>query len=56
MKDYTKPCIRENNPEYVMLYEGKNELDSELTPERIAKSLIDVDKNIQFIELSVYPV
>ena len=31
MNDYTKPCIRENNPEYVILYVGTNEPDSELT-------------------------
>ena len=47
MKDYVKPCIRENNPEYVILHVGTNELNSELTPERIAKSVIDVGKNIQ---------
>ena len=47
MKDYVKPCIRENNPEYVILYVESNELNSELTPERIAKSVIDVGKNIQ---------
>ena len=47
MKDYVKPCIRENNPEYVILHVGTNELNSELTIERIAKSVIDVGKNIQ---------
>ena len=47
MKDYVKPCIRENNPEYVILHVGTNELNSELTPERIAKSVINVGKNIQ---------
>ena len=44
---YVKPCIRENNLEYVILHVGTNELNSELTPERIAKSYIDVRKNIQ---------
>ena len=47
MKDYVNPCVRENNPEYVMLHVGTNELNSELTPDRIAKSIIDVVKNIQ---------
>ena len=47
MKDYVKPCIGENNPDYVILHVDTNELNSELTPERIAKSVIDVDKNIQ---------
>ena len=49
--DYVKPCIRENNQEYVILHiildVGTNELSSELTPERIAKSVIDFDKNCQ---------
>ena len=58
--DYVKPCIRENNQEYVILhvilYVGTNKLSSELTPERIAKSVIDVGKNCQKKELSVYPV
>ena len=47
MKDYVKPRIRENNPEYVILHLGTNELNSELTSERTAKSVIDVGKNIQ---------
>ena len=47
MKDYVKPCIRENNPEYIILHVGTNELKSESTPERIAKSVVDVGKNIQ---------
>ena len=40
VKDYIKPCIRENNPEYVILHVRTNELNSELTPERIAKSVV----------------
>ena len=47
MKDYVKTCIRENNPEFVILHVGTNELNSELTPEKIEKSVIDVGKNIQ---------
>ena len=47
MKDYVKPRIRENKPQYAILHVGTNELNSELTPERIAKSVIDVGKNIQ---------
>ena len=33
---YVKPCIRENNPEYAILHVGSNEINSELTSERIA--------------------
>ena len=47
MKDYVKPCIRENNPKYVILHGGINELNSELTSERKAKSIMDVGKNVQ---------
>ena len=45
MKDYVKPCIREKNPDYVIFHVGTNDLNSELPPERIAKSIIDVAKN-----------
>ena len=47
MKNYVKPCIRENNPEYVILHVETNELNSELTSERIVKSVINAGKNIQ---------
>ena len=47
MKDYVKPCIREKNPDYLIFHVGTNELTSELPPERIAKSIIDVAKNTQ---------
>ena len=43
IKDYVKPCIRENNPEYEILHARTNELNSE----RIAKSVMDVGKNTQ---------
>ena len=57
MKDYVKSCIRENNPEYVILHVGTNELNSELTPEIIAKqSSMSVKIFKPTIELSVYPV
>ena len=35
------------NPHYVIFHVGTNELNSELPPERIAKSVIDVAKNIR---------
>ena len=47
MKDYVQPCMRENNPEHVILHVGTNKVNSELTSERIVKSVIDVGKNIQ---------
>ena len=42
MKDYVKPCIRENNLDHVIIYVGTNELDSERQAVMIAKSIIDV--------------
>ena len=45
MKHYVKPCIREKNPDYVIFHVGTNELNSELPPERIAKSMTGVAKN-----------
>ena len=53
MKDYAKPCIRENDPDHVILHAGTNELNSELLPERIAKSIVDVAKNIKSEKRSV---
>ena len=47
MKDYVKPCLRENDPKNVILHVRTNDLNSELPPERIAKSIVDVAKNIQ---------
>ena len=45
MKDYVKPCIRLKNADSGILHDGTNELDSELSPERIVKSIIDIAKN-----------
>ena len=47
MKDHVKLCIREKDPGFLILHVGKNKLNSELPPERIAKSIIDVAKNTQ---------
>ena len=47
MKDSVKPCTRENNQEYVILHVWIKELNCKLPPERIAKSEIDIGKNIQ---------
>ena len=49
MKDYVKPCVRD----HVILHAGTNELNSELLPERIPKSIVDVAKNIKSEKHSV---
>ena len=46
MKDYVKRCIRENNPDHVIIHVGTNKLDSERQADMIAKSVIDVAKGI----------
>ena len=53
MKNYVKACIRENDPDHVILHVGTNELNSELLPERIAKSIVDVAKNIKSEKRSI---
>ena len=47
MKNYVKPGICEKNSDYLILQVGANELNSELLPERIAKSIIHAAKNTQ---------
>ena len=54
MKDYVKPCIREKNPDYVILHVGANELNSELRPEKKAKTLKLLKTLNQTVELLVY--
>ena len=53
MKDYVNPCIRNNNPEYVILYVGTNKLNSELT---LNQSTMSAKTFKPTVELSVYPV
>ena len=53
MKDYAKPCTRENDPDHTYIHVGTNELNSELLPERIAKSIVDLAKNIKSEKRSV---
>ena len=47
MRDYVKLSLRENDPKNVILHVGTNDLNSELSPDRIANSIVDVAKNIQ---------
>lgn len=54
MKDYIKPCIREHNPDNVIINVGTNELDSERQSEMIAKSIIDAAKKKATPAQSVY--
>ena len=42
MKDYVKPCIRNNNPDHVIIHVGTKELDSESQVDMTATSIIDL--------------
>ena len=46
MKDYTKPCIREENPDHIILHVGTNDLISENSPERVSKSIVYLAGNL----------
>ena len=37
MKNYAKPCIREDNPDHIILHFGTNELSSKYNTERVGK-------------------
>ena len=46
LKDYSKPCIKEDKPDYLILHVGTNDLESENNAERIAKSIVDLAKGL----------
>ena len=42
MKDYAKPCVKDENPDHIIMHIGTNDLNSEINPELIAKSIADL--------------
>ena len=46
MKDYLKPSLREN-PDHFVLHVGANDLDSDQSPDLIAKSIVDVVSSLK---------
>ena len=46
MKDYVKPCIRDENPDHKIMYVGTNDLYFENNSERGAKSSVDLAKGM----------
>ena len=46
MKDYLKPSLREN-PDHFVLRVGTNDLDSDRSPDLIAKSIVDVAPSLK---------
>ena len=46
MKDYVKSCIRDDDPDNIILHVGMNDLNLENSYERIAKSITDFAKRL----------
>ena len=46
ISDYVKPCTRENNPDHIIFHVGTNDIPSTKTPEFIARSILDLAKNV----------
>ena len=46
MREYAKQCIREDNPDHIILHVGTNELSSENDAERVGKSVADPAKSL----------
>ena len=46
MKDYSRPYIKEDKPDHMMLHVGTNDLASENNAETIAKSIVDLAKGL----------
>ena len=46
MSDYVKPCTRENNPDHIIFHVGTNDIPSTKIPEFIARSILDLAKNV----------
>ena len=45
MKDYVKPCIREDNLDHIILHVETNELSSKNNAEKVGKSIVDPAKS-----------
>ena len=46
MRDYIKPCVRENSPEHVVLHMGTNDLPSVKPADSIARSFITLAQEV----------
>ena len=46
MKDNVKPCVRDENPDHIIMHVGTNELNSENNPERVVKSIVNLAKGM----------
>ena len=56
MRDYVKPCLRENNPEHVVLHMGTNNLPLVKHADYIARSIITLAQEVIAGKQSRYQV
>ena len=50
LKGHMKPSLREN-PDHFVLHIGTNDLNSDRSPELIAKSIADVGSSLKMIQI-----
>ena len=53
MKDYMKPCIRENDPDHVIFHVGTNDFPSNKKAKCIAKSIVSLAKEVKASKLDI---
>ena len=46
INNYVKPCIRENNPDYITFHVGTNDIPTSKDPLAIAQSVVDLAKSV----------
>ena len=51
MKDYMKPCIRENDPDYLIFHVGTNDVPSNKKAKCIAESIVSFPKKVKVSKL-----
>ena len=53
MKDYMKPCIRENNPDYLIFLVRTNDVPSNKKAKCIAESIVSLVKEVKASKLDI---
>ena len=53
MKDYMKPCIRENNRDHLIFHVGTNDVPSNKKAKSIAESIVSLAKEVKASKLDV---
>ena len=50
MKDYTKSCTREENPDHIIFHVSTNGLISDNSPERVGNTTVNLAKKFSVIK------